>query len=281
MSAEARYFRVGLFVLGGVVAAAAVAIVLGGGALFEQKIMFETYLDESVQGLEIGSPVRLRGVKLGSVSQISLVSEAYEVPPEDRLRYGTHVLVRMELQPVEEGIGMEERGTRLQQAIDQGLRVRLASQGITGVAFIEADFFDPEKHPPMAVAWRPRGMYVPSAPSTLKAISTAAERIFERLENTDVESVVQNLDSLLVTLNDKVEVLDMKRVEREMLQLLAEVRGTNTRVQRTVEAGRYDIEAALENLRVAAENFRDASETARSYPSYLILGSPPSRAELP
>jgi phospholipid/cholesterol/gamma-HCH transport system substrate-binding protein/paraquat-inducible protein B len=281
MSAEARYFRVGLFVLGGVVAAAAVAIVLGGGALFEHKIMFETYLDESVQGLEIGSPVKLRGVKLGSVSQISLVGEAYDLPAQDRLRYGNHVLVRMELTPVEQGIGMDERGRRLQQAIDQGLRVRLASQGITGVAFIEADFFDPEKHPPMTVAWRPRGMYVPSAPSTFKAISTAAERIFERLENTDVESVVQNLDSLLVTLNDKVEVLDMKRVEREMLQLLAEVRGTNTRIQRTVEAGRYDIEAALENLRVAAENFRDASETARSYPSYLILGSPPSHAELP
>ena len=45
--------------------------------------------------------------------------------------------------------------------ITKGLRVRLASQGITGAAFLEADYIDPEKFPPMEIIWEPKTYYVP------------------------------------------------------------------------------------------------------------------------
>jgi ABC-type transporter Mla subunit MlaD len=61
MSAEARYFRVGLFVFSGAAAITLAALVLGGGQLFQEKVGFETYFESSVQGLEVGSPVKMRG----------------------------------------------------------------------------------------------------------------------------------------------------------------------------------------------------------------------------
>jgi ABC-type transporter Mla subunit MlaD len=127
----------------------------------------------------------------------------------------------------------------------------------------------------MEIGWKPKRLYVPSAPSTFKALSTAAERIFERLEDVEVEAVVRNLDTLLVNLNEKVSDIDTERATRQLSGLVDELRATNARVQRSLDGGKYDFEVALENLRVASENLRDLTETAREYPSLMILGQPP------
>ncbi len=58
MSAEARYFRVGLFVLLGIAAIAAAVVVLAGGDLFARPILMETYFDEAVTGPRSAHPSR-------------------------------------------------------------------------------------------------------------------------------------------------------------------------------------------------------------------------------
>jgi phospholipid/cholesterol/gamma-HCH transport system substrate-binding protein/paraquat-inducible protein B len=276
---DARNFRVGLFVLIGLVLIVAFALILGGQSLLRQPIEFETYFDESVQGLEVGSPVKLRGVKLGSVSEIGFVGDYYRLASaEDELRYGSKVLVRMKVTPQSDETavaGQAKPGVSLQRQIDKGLRLRLASQGITGTSFIQADFTSPEEHPPMQIVWTPRLLYIPSAPSAFKQLSSAAERILDRLENAEVEQVLAHLDELIVSLTNTVAGLDGSRLQRDATALIDDLRGTNARIQRTLEGGRYDFEVALENLRVASENLRDLTDTARSYPSLMILGNPP------
>ena len=51
MNTEARYVRVGIFVFLGLAAVVATALVLGGRSFFAERVSFETYFDESVQGL--------------------------------------------------------------------------------------------------------------------------------------------------------------------------------------------------------------------------------------
>ena len=74
MSAEARYLRVGLFVFLGIALVVGGVLILGGSNLFKDEIQLETYFEEPVTGLEVGSPLRLRGVKLGEVTSIDFVS---------------------------------------------------------------------------------------------------------------------------------------------------------------------------------------------------------------
>ena len=54
MSQKANYFKLGLFVIGAIVALIAVLLIIGTGRFFERRITIETYFKESVQGLDIG-----------------------------------------------------------------------------------------------------------------------------------------------------------------------------------------------------------------------------------
>jgi phospholipid/cholesterol/gamma-HCH transport system substrate-binding protein/paraquat-inducible protein B len=276
MSDEKRYFKVGAFVLTGALLIGSCTVILGGGDYFAEKVVIETYFDESVQGLEVGSPVKLRGVQLGSVSSIGFVQDAYTFPTEEQaLKYGSKVRVLMDLTSQSQNGDEDARRYQLQEMIAKGLRLRLTSIGITGTSFIEADYMDAERFPLMDIMWRPKHYYIPSAPSTIATISTAAERIFARLEDTEIEKLVQNLDRLAVSLNASVDEFDVARFQRNIDAVLADARATVAGVNRLVEGSSYDLQATLDNTRVAAENLRDLTDTLKSYPSLLVLGEPP------
>ena len=62
MSAKPSYFRIGLFIAVALAILAAGLIALGAGQAFRPRVYFETYVDASVQGVDVGSPVKFRGV---------------------------------------------------------------------------------------------------------------------------------------------------------------------------------------------------------------------------
>ena len=82
------YFKIGIFVISAVVIGIIGVVVLGVGTIFQKKSIVETYIDESVQGLDVGSPLKFRGVPVGRVEQISLTSAEYATRRE-------YVVVRM------------------------------------------------------------------------------------------------------------------------------------------------------------------------------------------
>jgi phospholipid/cholesterol/gamma-HCH transport system substrate-binding protein/paraquat-inducible protein B len=308
MSAEARYFRVGLFVFSGAAAITLAALVLGGGQLFQEKVGFETYFESSVQGLEVGSPVKMRGVTIGEVSKITFVDDVYTLRSvEDARRFGNHVLVRMTTPRSDPDHDEEEMRARMQEQVERGLRLRLTTSGITGTSYLEADFLDEKRFPPMEIAWEPQELYIPSAPSTLEQVSSGVERIIGRVEALDIEGVVEELRRLLTVTGDRVEALEVDRVQDEAVQLMADLRKTSeelreivrasdlpgfsaqatdaveeihaavVRIQRMMDAGRYDLEGALENLRIMSENLRELTATLREQPSLLLRSAAPEK----
>ena len=87
---KASYFKIGLFIIVGTIIGAIGVVALGVGTIFQKKVLVETYIDESVQGLDVGSSVKFRGVQVGKVETISLTSAEY--PTKRR-----YVLVRIGL----------------------------------------------------------------------------------------------------------------------------------------------------------------------------------------
>ena len=206
MEAKASYFRIGLFVITSAVLVFASIIVLGAGALTHDVILFETYLDESIQGLDKGAAVRYRGVKIGSVTRIGFVQGAYET---DR----NYVMLDMEFieGSVDTGtddLDWEERKGRFDGQIQDGLRIRVASAGLTGAMYLEIDFInerDLEKYPPLGVEWKPNEYYIPSIASTSKRLSESAEGILQDLDEANFQDVTHKLTELLDKMNMAME----------------------------------------------------------------------------
>jgi len=78
--------RVGLFVLAGLFILAVAIFYVTGAGILGPKYRLITYLPE-VEGLQVGAPVRLEGVEIGSVQSIGLTPQ-----PEDHMHNITLVL---------------------------------------------------------------------------------------------------------------------------------------------------------------------------------------------
>lgn len=314
MSERGRYVKLGLFVLFGVSLLVGALIVFGAGLLTRKGPIVETYLDESVQGLDVGAPIKQRGVKIGSVIQIGFVRDEYEIPAEEEASFphGRLVLVRVRLSP-EAGRSAEGRSFEEVNAarVAQGMRVRLATQGLTGTSYLEVDFVDPRRYPPLRIVWTPRNAYLPSAPSTIARIGDAAQRVFDRIDRLDIEGVMAKLDELLVGLNRAVGDAQVDELSSEASKLLAELRTTSRQLREMaagtdLAAAQAKLDLALDRLtdvldhanelfdtqqgevaqlmasvRESAENLQELTRTARSYPSILLFSPPPKPYQPP
>ena len=65
-----NYFRLGVFVLAAIGILITVILIFGSGQLFKKSFNVETYIKQSVTGLDAGAAVRFRGVKVGQVRSI-------------------------------------------------------------------------------------------------------------------------------------------------------------------------------------------------------------------
>src|SRR5262245_39312972 len=140
MDEAKRHFRLGLFVLVTFAVALVVLFLLGGRKLFQPSFTFETYFEESVAGLDIGAPVRFRGVPLGQVSEILTSAATYEkgLPLERRHEY---VVVRAKVNFSADEARQMERD--VPQLIRKGLRVQTQLAGLTGQQYLAIDLLDP------------------------------------------------------------------------------------------------------------------------------------------
>src|SRR4029079_11810553 len=113
------------FVLLGFGLAIAAAVLLGVATTRKQTVKYHSYFNESVQGLDLGSPVKFRGVTIGHVSAIEIAPDHRMVDVVSEL--DTTDIKRMELTEMGHGkLGKEKF------AIPPDLRAQLGSQGITG-----------------------------------------------------------------------------------------------------------------------------------------------------
>lgn len=235
MSQKANYFKLGLFVIGALIAGIVVLLVIGSGRWFERKTTIETYFNESVQGLDIGSKLKFKGVVIGEVTKISFTYVVYQqdIPMAQRARF---VLVEAEIQPrlvggrAATGDLTSPEGAKAE--VERGLRIRLTPQGITGTSFLELDYLDPIP-PPLPIAWTPNNVYIPSAPSTVAQFVNAASDIIDRLSRLDIEGTLANLNRLMTTTNDRLAAIDAKglsdRANRTLDRIDSTLAGIDTK----------------------------------------------------
>ena len=260
------YFKIGLFVISATIIAAIGVVVLGVGALLQKKTILETYIDESVQGLDVGSAVKFRGVSVGKVERITLTSVEYAT----RRRY---VLVRAGLTSDIFQFPLADAGSPgFTTEIAKGLRVRLAAQGLTGTAYLEVDYLDPARNPPLEIDWQPRFPYVPSAQSRITQLSEAVEHILRNVEQVDIQRITDGIEKSLATITKVADGANLESVGKQATALLTEVRDTNRQLKELVAGP--ELKATLADSAAAAGSARQILERAEKPLNQMLADLP-------
>ena len=194
MSAPTNRWKLGAFVVGSVVIGIAAAIVLTAETMRVAAVTYTSYFDEAVTGLEVGSPVRYRGVKIGNVSAIDVAPDQRHV--EIVYSLGVKVLGKLRLAGTSHG-----KETRI--LLPPDLRVQLASTGLTGTKFLQIDFFDTGGTPPPVLPFPVPENYIPATASTMKNLEDAVVRAVGMMPH-----LAQQLDLALVRTNVILDDLD-------------------------------------------------------------------------
>jgi phospholipid/cholesterol/gamma-HCH transport system substrate-binding protein len=215
MSAASTHFKLGLFTLLALAAVLVAAFGLGWHGVKSDTVRYHSYFNETVQGLEIGSPVKYRGVLIGSVAAI-------QIAPDRK-----HVDVTLAL-------NLGEARTLGLAAVTPEVRAQLGSQGITGVKFVDIDFFDPKTNPPPELSFPPAENYIPARPSLMKGLQDNLEVVSQHLPELIDAAVatLQKIEILLVDFHDQQIPKHLASAVQNVDGAVTELRGLLQRVDR-------------------------------------------------
>jgi paraquat-inducible protein B len=269
LSKQANPTIVGGFILGALAIVVAAAVVFGSGRFFRERPVSVAYFESSVSGLNVGAPVVLRGVRVGTVSDVKLEVDVHSL--------NAIISVYMEFEfdhlhyvgGKSEGTSGVEHGDRaaIKKVIDNGLRARLRLQSfVTGQSFIELDFVPGS--PIRLVGLDPS---VPEIP-TLKSDIEQAEDVLRKLPLDEIAN------SLLRTSDAAGRVLSSPEIPQLLRSLLSladgagslveEVRGevkpALAQVTETGDAATRTLKRAQDTLGEIAQLAKDADHLATS-----------------
>jgi phospholipid/cholesterol/gamma-HCH transport system substrate-binding protein len=243
---------IGLFVVGSIVLAVGALAVLGSGTLFRKPHIFICFFQGSLNGLKVGAAVKVRGVDIGSVSDIRLRPQ----PSEGVLKAGAKafeglpVLIDIdESQLIAKGAsGAALTPQELNALIKRGLRAQLATESLlTGLLYIEIDL-----HPgtPVKLMLVPgSGSYpeIPTIPTDLQQIQETAMKTLAKLDKVDVVQLTQSITNAG---NAAANLLSSPDLQGALASLQTTTRNLNISLQAMTK----NLNTTLSAIRTLAEN---------------------------
>lgn len=220
MSKQASPTAIGAFVVTAIVLLAIAVSVFGGAELFGRKTILVTYFDGSVKGLREGSNVTFRGVRVGFVQSIVLLTDVETLSPK--------IEVIMELTP--ESIQVLQQGAIIERAIDSivtidelveaGFSAQLESESfVTGQLLVELDFRPGEAL--SLYGHNPPHPEIPSVPSEIQQAITRFQTVLGDLQrNLDFSTLSRRVLSLLKGLDELANSPELRSALAGLSQLI-------------------------------------------------------------
>lgn len=276
MSQRANPTLIGVFVVGALLLAIVGVGTLSSNQLFDTRTTFVSYFEESVNGLDVGAPVKFKGVPIGEVTDIKLrvdlENETFQVP----------VQYAIDLEPVTDTTGAPldlDNPVLLRDQIEDGLRAQLQLESIvTGKLYVELTYVSSPDSMVLAERRSPH-LEIPTELSPLARLGEEASGLMTNLRRFDVSKINENLVSFLVNANDKLEQLDAAEINRSLLatiesvqnvvesdelqtavadapKITARLRNTTAEAQRLVERLNQKVDPTAEELQATSNELQ-------------------------
>lgn len=261
MSKKANPTLIGGFVVGAVVLAVAGIAYFGSGEFLSKKLTYIAFFEGSLKGLNIGSPVTFRGVRIGAVSNVVVRYDSSDhsirIPVYFDLEQGRVEAVRERSADPHKSV---------QGLIDDGLRAQLVTQSfVTGQVAVELDFH-PDAPAVSEDADSPYPVF-PTIPSTIEQIGKAFEDFDLDELLTHFQNAAKGIDELARSpkLRDAIASLDetIKDFGKLARDVNAKVDPLATSVDETAAAARRTLDQATESIASVEGAVKPAIEDVR------------------
>ena len=208
---------IGMFVMAASIIAVAAVMVFGAAKFFSRTENFISFFSESINGLDVGAPLKYNGLKIGKVEGIfisssknikeSSVSVVYSIDI-DQLRRKT-------------GTDFKDYSDWMDEQIAEGLRAKLNYQSIvTGMLYIELDFIADKGEKYDLKYGGTRFKEIPAAKSGLSELAKGFEKTMADVAKIDFAGIGQNVHSAIVKVNEKLDAIDAKAISDNAVSAL-------------------------------------------------------------
>jgi phospholipid/cholesterol/gamma-HCH transport system substrate-binding protein len=184
MARQKTNLIIGLFVILGVLMGVVAIIWVGATSYFQKGSTYVSYFDESVQGLQLNSAVKFRGVDVGLV-------ESIRVAPDTR-----HIGVVIKI--------------NMRDDLQKTAVAQLQAAGITGIMFVGLDLIkpgDPDFSP--KIDFPSEYPIIASRSSEMQRLMAGANEIVEKFNKIDAKGIS---DQLIATTKAAEELIQGKQV---------------------------------------------------------------------
>ena len=236
MKRHANATLIGAFVVVGLALVAAGVIAAAGGKLFTRTEQAVMHFNGSIYGLQVGAPVVLRGVRVGSVASIGLVFDpatgGFLIPVVASLERD---VIRSLPGPAAAGAAAGADASSdltLPALVARGLRAQLSMQSLlTGQLYIDLDL-------------RPGGAARLHAGGTgsgnggrveIPTSSTAIQNLKEQLEGLDMRRLLDDVSAIASSARAVVAGPELKQAMGDLTQITGQVRRLTDALARRVD----------------------------------------------
>jgi paraquat-inducible protein B len=247
---------IGVFVIGAVTLMVIAILVFGSGRLFRQSRNFVLYFDNSVNGLRVGAPVKLKGVEVGSVKDIrlSLQKGAQVIKIPVIIEIDLERLTSRGAPPV---VAVDREALR-KAIVDRGLRGQLEMESlVTGLLYVAIDFFPGT---PINLVQSPDGAYeypeVPTLPTSLEQAKGAIDRFLNKLEEIDFKEIGASLQATIKGIDRTVNSPELESVLRSLARVMPKVDEAVVSITKLAN----DVDGKVSSL---SDNLQQTSDAAR------------------
>ncbi|HWZ95934.1 MAG TPA: MlaD family protein [Opitutaceae bacterium] len=287
MKAKLSPTVVGVFVIGAVALGVVALLSFGGLHFFSQPQRFVVYFDESVHGLDLGSAVKLSGVRIGHVVDLNVRYDA----KGNHSQVGVVCELSRDILTDSRGVPIDvSNRNALQILIDRGLRAKLGVVGLaTGLLYVEMNFVDPAEYPvPAAGVIGEKYSVVPAMPSAIAEYQASLTMILSNLKKVDFGGLADDVKKLLSTAQKQLDGADVKGLVSQwkdagaavkelasspdakqafanLNSAIAELRGVLAKVDAQVTPAGENLTATLKEAKASLERFNAAAASAQHF----------------
>lgn len=283
MSKKANTSLIGAFVIGALVLAITAVMLFGAGRFDATKTRVVAYFEDSINGLDIGSPVKFKGVTIGKVSQVLIRARGQKdgdnaVPVV--LELDNNLLERRGV------INQLSNKTVVREGIEKGLRAKLQQLSfITGQLYVELDFY-PEAAKKFHGDEESAVAEIPTAPSQLGTLVRAVQGTLDKLSRIDYVGIGKRVNSILDNVDKGVAQVDFKGIgdgvtgvttaaqdllrdknlkdaAKNLNDALAEFKALQLRIASQVDPMAGELKQTTEQARATLKRIEDAAENLR------------------